>query len=78
VEKEDAGRQVGTVKYICRVGKKNDELEDLKKARWYLDRKIQILDAARRRKTAHPVSRAITSEKLTEMAEGPGDGQAVS
>ncbi len=32
------------VKYISRAGKKDDELEDLKKARWYLDRKISILE----------------------------------
>lgn len=29
------------VKYIARAGKKGDALEDLKKARWYLDREIQ-------------------------------------
>lgn len=31
-----------TVKYLCRAGKKSDDtlLEDLKKARWYLDREI--------------------------------------
>lgn len=28
------------VKYITRAGKKDDELQDLKKARWYLDRAI--------------------------------------
>lgn len=28
------------VKYICRAGKKGDALEDLRKARWYLDREI--------------------------------------
>lgn len=28
------------VKYISRAGKKGDALEDLKKARWYLDREI--------------------------------------
>ena len=28
------------VKYICRADKKGSELEDLKKARWYLDRYI--------------------------------------
>lgn len=34
------------VKYICRAGKKDKaaELEDLKKARWYLDREIQRLE----------------------------------
>ncbi|MBO4584315.1 MAG: DUF3310 domain-containing protein [Clostridia bacterium] len=30
------------VKYISRAGKKNDALEDLKKARWYLDRYIAL------------------------------------
>jgi hypothetical protein len=28
------------VKYISRAGRKGDRLEDLKKARWYLDREI--------------------------------------
>lgn len=32
------------VKYISRAGRKSDELEDLKKARWYLDRKISNLE----------------------------------
>lgn len=32
-----------TVKYISRAGKKGDALEDLKKARWYLDREISTL-----------------------------------
>lgn len=36
----------GTVlKYICRQGKKRgDRIEDLKKARWYLDRLIKNLE----------------------------------
>ncbi len=29
-----------TVKYISRAGKKGAALEDLRKARWYLDREI--------------------------------------
>lgn len=35
-----------TVKYISRAGKKsdNDELTDLKKAQWYLNRRIQQLE----------------------------------
>ena len=32
------------VKYVSRAGKKGDLLEDLKKARWYLDRRIQQLE----------------------------------
>lgn len=31
-------------KYISRAGKKDDILQDLKKARWYLDRKIKQLE----------------------------------
>lgn len=32
-----------TVKYVCRAGKKGDVVEDLEKARWYLDREIARL-----------------------------------
>ena len=35
------------VKYISRAGKKGDALEDLKKARWYLERKISNLEKAK-------------------------------
>lgn len=35
------------VKYISRAGKKDDRLQDLKKARWYLDREIQNEEASR-------------------------------
>jgi hypothetical protein len=36
---------VNTVKYISRAGKKDPSrtIEDLEKARWYLDREIQRL-----------------------------------
>lgn len=33
-----------TVKYISRAGKKNDALDDLKKAAWYLQREIEKLE----------------------------------
>jgi len=35
-----------TIKYISRAGKKDKakEIEDLKKALWYLDRKIKTLE----------------------------------
>lgn len=32
------------IKYISRAGKKGDYLEDLKKARWYLDREISNVE----------------------------------
>lgn len=37
-----------TVKYISRAGRKSDSttIEDLRKARWYLERKIASLEAA--------------------------------
>lgn len=35
------------VKYIARAGKKGAALEDLKKARWYLDRMIERMEAPR-------------------------------
>lgn len=34
------------VKYLWRAGLKNDELEDLKKARWYVDREIKKREKA--------------------------------
>jgi hypothetical protein len=35
------------VKYVLRAGKKGCPIEDLKKARWYLDREIARLERAR-------------------------------
>ena len=32
------------MKYLWRAGKKTDELEDLKKARWYVNREIRRLE----------------------------------
>jgi hypothetical protein len=32
------------MKYLWRCGRKGDSVEDLKKARWYIDRKIQMLE----------------------------------
>lgn len=36
-----------TVKYISRAGRKGDAIEDLKKARWYLDREIAAREAGK-------------------------------
>jgi hypothetical protein len=45
IEAWNLGFHLGNaVKYISRAGKKGDELEDLKKARWYLDRLITNLE----------------------------------
>ena len=49
VEAWDLDFYLGNViKYVSRAGKKADELEDLKKARWYLDRKIARMEAAKK------------------------------
>ena len=32
------------IKYLSRAGLKDDTLQDLKKARWYLDRLIQFIE----------------------------------
>ncbi|MFA6063830.1 MAG: DUF3310 domain-containing protein [Gallionella sp.] len=34
------------VKYIWRAGEKGNEIEDLRKARWYLDREIARLEGS--------------------------------
>lgn len=44
IEAWDLGFCLGNVvKYISRAGKKGDRLEDLKKAKWYLEREIATL-----------------------------------
>lgn len=35
-----------SVKYIVRAGKKGDALQDLEKARWYLDHEIARMEAS--------------------------------
>jgi len=49
IEDKKLGFHLGnTVKYVSRAGKKDPskEIEDLEKARWYLDRRIQKLKKA--------------------------------
>jgi len=42
IEAWDLGFHLGNVvKYLARAGRKGDALEDLRKARWYLDRAIE-------------------------------------
>ena len=49
IEAWELGFHLGhAVKYLARAGRKtSDCLEDLKKARWYLDRKISNIEAER-------------------------------
>lgn len=45
IESWSLGFSLGNaIKYIARAPYKNNELEDLKKARWYIDREIQRLE----------------------------------
>jgi len=47
IEDKNLGFHLGnSVKYIARAGKKNPDktIEDLKKAKWYLERKIKNLE----------------------------------
>ena len=48
IEAKDLNYRLGNVvKYVSRAGKKDtDPLEDLKKARWYLDREIAVRERA--------------------------------
>lgn len=46
IDAKDFNYHLGNViKYVSRAGKKGSTVEDLKKARWYLDREIKILGA---------------------------------
>lgn len=49
------------IKYIWRAGIKGDRLEDLKKARWYVDREIARLEDAESRKDAGVEDPIITA-----------------
>lgn len=45
IEAWELGFHLGNVvKYIARAGRKGSEIQDLKKARWYLDRAIKHLE----------------------------------
>jgi hypothetical protein len=52
IEDWKLGFHLGNViKYVARAERKNDTLEDLKKAQWYLDRYIKFIEAVKDDKT---------------------------
>ncbi len=52
---EHMGFCLGNVmKYVWRAGQKHDPLEDLQKARWYLDREIERRQSRRERHATRP------------------------
>ena len=60
-----------TVKYLLRAGKKDDVLQDLKKAQWYLDDEIKDIEAereARRKRGEEPFK---TCEPVTGTPPPP-------
>jgi hypothetical protein len=64
IEAKGLGFHVGNaLKYLSRAGHKGDELEDLRKARWYIERRIANLE--RERWASHPI---VT---LTPIASSP-------
>lgn len=46
------------LKYICRAGRKGSELDDLRKARWYIDREIAKKESERRQGADDGVARS--------------------
>lgn len=42
-----------TVKYIARAGKKDSVIQELKKAKWYLERKIARLEGVKIKKNGY-------------------------
>ena len=67
---EHMGFNLGNaLKYIWRADLKNDAIEDLKKARWYLDREIAKRDAAKS-------TEASTALAARAIPVGAGQGDA--
>lgn len=57
IEDKSLGYHLGNaVKYISRAPHKHDELEDLKKAQWYLKRRIANLEQAIQERLDHEKS----------------------
>jgi hypothetical protein len=77
---EDQGHGRGfclgnAMKYICRAGKKDSskELEDLKKARWYLSRYIEVLEAREgEREVVRPNDMNPRAERAAPATGRPG------
>ena len=75
IEDWDLSYRLGnSVKYISRAGRKDPAktVEDLKKARWYLDREIEALEGAR-------VPYSVTYEDILEdQAAAAADGETLA
>lgn len=60
-------------KYIARYEKKNNPVEDLKKARWYLDRLIEKLESQAQQEVAEKTKALIPAPKATKVTRACGD-----
>jgi hypothetical protein len=61
------------VKYIWRAGEKGDRMEDLRKARWYLDREIARLEASSGPPKCDP--QCSEGHRFDETCAAPGGGR---
>lgn len=54
IEDQKFDFHIGTaIRYLCRAGHKWNEKEDLEKAIWYIQRKIDLLSAAQKEEEKH-------------------------
>lgn len=69
--REIAAHLSHAVPYIARVGRKDDPVVDLRKARWWIDRAIVVLEG-KPTTTTHPqVSAALASLRRPELPSKP-------
>ncbi len=57
------------VKYISRAGKKEDMIQDLKKAKWYIERKIYQFEPTKERETVSFDSLIEQLDKVIEVCK---------
>ena len=60
------------IKYIWRAGEKNCELEDIKKARWYLDREIARIEEKPYTNMSKEEVRRLSENYEAELQAGRG------
>lgn len=78
---EHMGFNLGNAtKYVWRCDLKKDAIEDLKKARWYLDREIEKREKLERElaKSAHPASGNFLSNAVFVSNIDPANIEAVT
>ena len=75
IEDYELGFNLGNViKYVLRAGKKNDKLEDFKKAEWYIKREIELMERVNRTDAMTEQIKAMTEEFRQAVREGDETG----